>query len=170
MRKHRILAPDSWGADQRNDSREPRLLHLPIHRKELNSLTWGIWFSLINSNLLMFQLPGVCCKKSYIFWLPLCLVGAISQSDWRCSVPSLRTQFCPSFIWRFENYVLLHNSQLLGCAFFFSRQILSKERYYLDLYFRKIFWVAVQVQLDHVSDYEWLGIWHPSPGICPMGC
>ena len=32
---------------QRNEFSEPRLLHLPIHRKALNSLTWDIWFSLI---------------------------------------------------------------------------------------------------------------------------
>ena len=37
-------------------------LPLQIHRKVLNSLTYYIWFSLINSNLLMFQLPGLCCK------------------------------------------------------------------------------------------------------------
>ena len=41
--KHRVLAPDSWAACERN---EPRLLNLPIHRKGLNSLTWDIWFSL----------------------------------------------------------------------------------------------------------------------------
>ena len=69
MRQHRILAPGSWGTYQRNDFNEPWLLHLPIHRKMLNSLTWGVWFSLINSELLMFLLPGFCCKNSYISWL-----------------------------------------------------------------------------------------------------
>ena len=62
MRKHRLLGPDSWGAYKRNDFNELRLLHLPIHRKALNSLTWNVWFSLINSNLSMFRLPGLCCK------------------------------------------------------------------------------------------------------------
>ena len=47
MGKHRILAPDSWGTYLRNDFSEPRLLHLPIHRKVLNSLPWDVWFSLI---------------------------------------------------------------------------------------------------------------------------
>ena len=61
------MTPESWGAFQRNDFSEPSLLHLPTHRKVLNSLTWGIWFSLINSNLLMFRLPGLCCKNSYIY-------------------------------------------------------------------------------------------------------
>ena len=42
------------------------LLHLPIQRKALNLLTWDVWFSLINSNLLTFQLLGLCCKSSYI--------------------------------------------------------------------------------------------------------
>ena len=69
MRKHRMLAPDTWGAYQRNDFSEPRLFHLPIYRKVLNSLTWDIWFSLINRNLLMFLLPGLCCKNSCISWL-----------------------------------------------------------------------------------------------------
>ena len=32
---------------------KPRLLHLSLGRKALNSLTWDIQFSLINSNLLM---------------------------------------------------------------------------------------------------------------------
>ena len=50
-KKHRTLAPDSWKALERNDFREPRFSHLPVHRKALNSLTWDIWFSLINNHL-----------------------------------------------------------------------------------------------------------------------
>ena len=50
--------------------------HLPIHRKMLNSLTWDIWFSLINSNLLMLWLAGFCCKNSYISCLLRYLLGA----------------------------------------------------------------------------------------------
>ena len=49
---------------ERNDFHEPRLLHLPVHRKELNSLTWNVWFPLINSNILMFRLPAFCFKTS----------------------------------------------------------------------------------------------------------
>ena len=45
MWKYRILAPDSWGTYQRNDFSEPGFLHIPIHRKALNSLTWDIWLS-----------------------------------------------------------------------------------------------------------------------------
>ena len=45
--KHKILAPESWGARQRNDFSESRLLHLPIHRKALNSWTWDVWLSWV---------------------------------------------------------------------------------------------------------------------------
>ena len=55
--KWRVLAPDSWDAYESDDFRDPRLLHFPIHRKALNSLTWDIWFSLINNNLLKTGLP-----------------------------------------------------------------------------------------------------------------
>ena len=95
MGKHRTLAPESWGADQRNDSSEPRLLHLPIHRKVLNSLTWDFWFSLINSNLLMFWPPGLCCKTSCTSWLLCYFLGAAPQSCLRGCVLGLSPQFCP---------------------------------------------------------------------------
>ena len=95
MRKHRILAPESWGAYQRNDFSEPRLLHLPIHRKALNSLTWDVWFSLINSNLLMFWPLGLCCKNSHIPWLLPSLFRSVPQSYLRGCLPGLSPQFCP---------------------------------------------------------------------------
>ena len=62
--KCRILTPDSWDAYERNDFSEPRLSHLSLPRKSLNSLTWDIWFSLINNNCLMFKLPAPYCKAS----------------------------------------------------------------------------------------------------------
>ena len=43
MGKNRIPALDSKGAYQRSDVNKPRLLHLPMRRKELNSLTWDAW-------------------------------------------------------------------------------------------------------------------------------
>ena len=61
-KKQRILAPDNWDACERNDFSEPRLLHLLIHTKALNSLTWDVWFSLINNKFLMFRPPALCCK------------------------------------------------------------------------------------------------------------
>ena len=45
MEKSRILALDNSVAYKRNDSSKLRLLHLPIYRKVLNSLTWIICFS-----------------------------------------------------------------------------------------------------------------------------
>ena len=60
--KSQGTGPSSWDAYERNDFTEPRLLHLPIQRKEPNSLTWNIWFSLIHNNLLMFRLPVLCYK------------------------------------------------------------------------------------------------------------
>ena len=74
--KHRILATDSWGAYQRDDFSEPRLLHLHIHRKVLNFLTWDIKFSFINSNLL-FLLPALCCKISIYPSYPPRLLRAV---------------------------------------------------------------------------------------------
>ena len=34
------------------------------HRKVLNSLTWDIWFSLTDNNLLTFRLLALCCKTA----------------------------------------------------------------------------------------------------------
>ena len=36
----------------------------PMHRKALNSLTWGIWFYFIANNLLMSRLHALCRKTS----------------------------------------------------------------------------------------------------------
>ena len=94
MRKHKILAPESWDANQRNDASEPGLWHLPIYRKVLNSLTWDIWISLSDSNFLMFYLCGLYCKNFYISWFPRCLFRAVSQSYLRCCVLCLSPQFC----------------------------------------------------------------------------
>ena len=60
MWKYRLLAPDSWGTHQ--NFWKPRLLHLPIHRKVVNSLTWDIWFSFIYNKFLILRLPALCCK------------------------------------------------------------------------------------------------------------
>ena len=94
-RKHRILAPDSQGAYQRNNFNEPRPLHLPIHREVLNSLTWDIWFSVINSNFL-FQLPALCCKTTvYPSSLSAAAWEQFSQGYLRCCLPGLSLHFAP---------------------------------------------------------------------------
>ena len=76
---------------QRNDFSELRLLHLPTHKKALNSLTWDIWFSLINNNLLTFQLPALCCKNSYISWLPPCLLRTVFSTLSKMLSPGLKS-------------------------------------------------------------------------------
>ena len=87
-----------------------RLLHLLIGRKLLNSLTWDVWFSLINSNLLMFWLPGFCCKT-------LLYPGSSLTSSERF----LRTMWEVVFRASILSFVCQtkHNSQLLGHAFLF---------------------------------------------------
>ena len=51
------LAPESWGAYERNGNSEPRGLHLPIHTM-LNSLTWYLIFDVQPAQ-------SVCCKLVY---------------------------------------------------------------------------------------------------------
>ena len=116
MEKSRILAPDSWGADQRNDSNEPRLLPLPIHRKALNSWTWDVWFSLMNSNLLKIWIPGFCCKDPYRSWLP----PTSSQQSLTALWEAASWAWVLSFVRRIKQ-----NSQLLGCAFLFQLTVLK---------------------------------------------
>ena len=105
----RILASDSWGAYQKNDFSEPRLMHPPIHRKALNSLTWDIWFSL-----------------TIIFWhsdyLPsiaklLCILAPPSPP--RSS--SLRVTWdATSWAWSLKNFCRIKcTSQILGCHIYF---------------------------------------------------
>ena len=66
-----VLALDSSDAYLRNNFNEPRVLHLPKHRKALKSLTWDVcvvWCAGISWCLT----TGFCCfscKHSYISWL-----------------------------------------------------------------------------------------------------
>ena len=68
---------DNWDAYERNDFNKLRLLHLPLHRKVLNSLTWDIWFSLINNNLLMFRKPALYCNTSIYLGFPPHILRAV---------------------------------------------------------------------------------------------
>ena len=68
-------------------------LHLPVHTKTLNSLTWDTWFFLFNSHLLMVWVPGLCCKN-YIYPKSPRLFRAVSQSYLKCCVPGLSPQLC----------------------------------------------------------------------------
>ena len=56
--EHGALAPESRGAYPRGDLSEPRLLQLPVQRKELNSLRYLVSF---NNDPLTFRLPACCC-------------------------------------------------------------------------------------------------------------
>ena len=109
MWKHRILAPDSWGADQRNDFSEPRLLYLPIHSKTLHSLSWDIWFSLSDNNHCSNYLVFVA-NLLYILGLPLASLEQPLRVIWGTAswaavliLPQIKL-----------------NSQCSGCASFFS--------------------------------------------------
>ena len=82
-----------WGAYQRDDINEPRLLHLPLHRKVLTSLTWDIWSSFINNNLFVFQLCSLCYKNSCVSCLFPYLFGTVSQSNLRGYLPGSSPQF-----------------------------------------------------------------------------
>ena len=70
MWKYSTLAPDSCNASK-EDVSGPRLLHLPMCRKMLNSLTWGIWFSVI-SNTEFWHSDNVSFVATFcITWVPL---------------------------------------------------------------------------------------------------
>ena len=44
VNKKQDLTPDSWGAYERSEFSKPRDLHLPKHRKTLNSFAWYLVF------------------------------------------------------------------------------------------------------------------------------
>ena len=80
------------------------LLHLPIHRKALNSSTWDIWFSLINNNLLMFRL----CVAKLLYHLdpPHTSSHELSQGYLRCCLSA----------WSPKHFhQIKYNSQPLDC-------------------------------------------------------
>ena len=76
------LAPDSWGAYERNEFGEPRGLHLPLQRRMLNSLTWYLIF-LTSQQSLMFRLPAPFVANLYIALTPLpASLEQFSQRYW----------------------------------------------------------------------------------------
>ena len=109
MWKHKILAPESWDRDQRNDFSEPGRLHLPKHRKALNSLPGDIWFSLTYSPLLTFS--DFVAKLLYDWPPPSVSLGQFSQGHWRCCLQGLSPKTSPR---------IKPNSQLSDCAYFSS--------------------------------------------------
>ena len=94
-------------------------LHLPIHRNALNSLTWEVWFSLTNSNLLMSWLPKSLFQK--LLWVPLfpCLEQSF-RAIWDTVSQGLSLEFCQPNKIRLSTFTL-H-------AYFFSWQCLGRSR------------------------------------------
>ena len=92
--KCRVMAPDSLGTYEGGDFSEPRLLCLSIHRKVLNSLTWGIWFYLIHKNTFHAQTTCPLLQTSQT-WLPHpTLLRAILSGPFEILSPRLKS-------WRF---------------------------------------------------------------------
>ena len=79
VNKETRMAPDSWGVYERNEFSEPRDLHLPIHRRILNSLTGYLVFltCLLNNNLwysdYLPPLLQICIYSDSLS----CLLGAV---------------------------------------------------------------------------------------------
>ena len=106
MRKHRVLVPKSWGAHQRNDFREPRRLHLPIHRKALNSLRYLVFFkeNFWCSNYLVFA-----AKTPFISWFPF--------PSWEQSLRAIWEAVSWAYVLSFVHRIK-YNSQLLDYVIF----------------------------------------------------
>ena len=113
MRKHKILIPESWDAYQRNDFSKPRLWHLPMHRKVLNSLTWNVWFSLYFIIFWRSTTWHLSQNLLYNLAFPLTSSEQFSQGNLRCYLPGLSPK---------TSHQIKHNSQLLGCEYFLSWQ------------------------------------------------
>ena len=102
-----------WDAYERNDFSEPRLLHLTIHRRALNSFIWD-WFSVIHKNTLMFRLPTLRCKLVYNLTPPHHLLRVI--------LSGLLEMLSPRPEVLKNSRQIKHSSQLLGCDYFLSWQ------------------------------------------------
>ena len=94
--------PREWEADQMVSVSQT--LASSICRKVLNSLAWDIWFSLINSNLLVTL--SLFPKLLYILAPPLSLRSGFSELS-KMLCPRLKSSVCQ----------IKHNSQILGCTF-----------------------------------------------------
>ena len=105
---NRILAPDRWSAYQRNNFSEPRLLHLPIHRKELNSSTSDIRFYLTIIFWCSDYLPFLG-KLLYT----LALSSSLQSSSLRVTWDAISQAWSPK-----NSRWVKHNSQFRGCEYF----------------------------------------------------
>ena len=80
MEISRILALDSWGADQSNDFSEPRISHLPKHRKAAKIINLQCHVFLMNSNILMFH-DRVLFFVSFIMVQPVKNLPAMQETQ-----------------------------------------------------------------------------------------
>ena len=85
--RKQYLAPDNWGAYERNEFSEPRGLHLSIHRM-LNSLTWQLISDVQTA-------CSLCCK----------LVNSLTSS------PASLEQFSQSY-WDAVSWAPKHSHQI----------------------------------------------------------
>ena len=107
--KHKIQAPYSWEAYERSDFSDPWLLHLPIHRKALNSLTWDIWFPSIHKNTFDAQ---ATCRLLHISKEPdssRCLLRAVHSGLLECCLLGLSSK---------NFHQIKYNAQLFGQHYF----------------------------------------------------
>ena len=74
-----------------SDFRMPRLLHLSIHRKALNSLTCGVWFSLIHKNTFDGQTTCLLLQTSAQTGSSPCLLGVLLSGMLEMLPPGLKS-------------------------------------------------------------------------------
>ena len=72
--RKQYLAPDNWGAYEKNEFSEPRGLHLSTHRM-LNSLTWHLISDAQTA-------CSLCCKLLYSLTSSPAFLEQFSQSYW----------------------------------------------------------------------------------------
>lgn len=109
MRKHRMLAPESWGTHQGNDFREPRFLHLPTHREVLNA-----W--LHKSGSFILTVTFWCC--SYLVFVVKTRID--HSPSLTSSVHTHRAiwEAVSLGLWSQNVCWITHNSQVLDYVFF----------------------------------------------------
>ena len=121
LRNHRILAQVAK-AHTKEWFQSAQNLHLPIHRKAPNSLTWHLWFSLINNDLWMFWLFDFLRQNS-----PYILVSTPAPASLEQSLSIIWDAV--SQAWSPQNVRWIKdNSQLLDYAFFQSTYTQERAR------------------------------------------
>lgn len=76
-KKKKVLALDSYSTYQKNDFSKFRLLHLPIHRKVLNSLTLKVYFFFNYLQSFDIWTTRILLQYSHLFWSSLIYLRAL---------------------------------------------------------------------------------------------